>query len=268
MAGASMKSIKLRIHSMQNTRQITKAMEMVAASKMNKAQEKALRTRPYYTTLHSTLSGIAAATRDFSSPYLQKREEKRVCCVAIAGDSLKIVGGEVYVPIGKKAGEYFRHRGVEILTEDWLTAEDLSVGGCFTLARHLAGLYRSGQVDAIELVFTRWNSLLSQEPCVLRLLPLPQPEKPAASDKRPADILYEPDCATVFNAMIPEYLGGVIYGALCESLASELSARRMAMDSATQNADEMIDKLNLQYNRARQGSITQELTEIVAGAEE
>ena len=84
----------------------------------------------------------------------------------------------------------------------------------------------------------------------------------------PADILYEPDCATVFNAMIPEYLGGVIYGALCESLASELSARRMAMDSATQNADEMIDKLNLQYNRARQGSITQELTEIVAGAEE
>ena len=172
------------------------------------------------------------------------------------------------VPIGKKAGEYFRHRGVEILTEDWLTAEDLSVGGCFTLARHLAGLYRSGQVDAIELVFTRWNSLLSQEPCVLRLLPLPQPEKPAASDKRPADILYEPDCATVFNAMIPEYLGGVIYGALCESLASELSARRMAMDSATQNADEMIDKLNLQYNRARQGSITQELTEIVAGAEE
>lgn len=114
------------------------------------------------------------------------------------------------VPIGKKAGEYFRHRGVELLTEDWLTAENLSVGGCFTLARHLAGLFRSGQVDAIELVFTRWNSLLSQEPCVLRLLPLPQPEKPAASDKRPADILYEPDCATVFNAMIPEYLGGVI----------------------------------------------------------
>ena len=258
MAGASMKSIKLRIHSMQNTRQITKAMEMVAASKMNKAQEKALRTRPYYTTLHSTLSGIAAATRDFSSPYLQKREEKRVCCVAIAGDR-GLAGGY---------NSNVLHRGVGLLTEDWLTAENLSVGGCFTLARHLAGLYRSGQVDAIELVFTRWNSLLSQEPCVLRLLPLPQPEKPAASDKRPADILYEPDCATVFNAMIPEYLGGVIYGALCESLASELSARRMAMDSATQNADEMIDKLNLQYNRARQGSITQELTEIVAGAEE
>ena len=140
MAGASMKSIKLRIHSMQNTRQITKAMEMVAASKMNKAQEKALRTRPYYTTLHSTLSGIAAATRDFSSPYLQKREEKRVCCVAIAGDrglaggynsnvlrlAAETLTGEenCVVPIGKKAGEYFRHRGAEILTEDWLTAEE------------------------------------------------------------------------------------------------------------------------------------------------
>lgn len=201
MAGASMKSIKLRIHSMQNTRQITKAMEMVAASKMNKAQEKALRTRPYYTTLHSTLSGIAAATRDLSSPYLQKREEKRVCCVAIAGDrglaggynsnvlrlAAETLSGEenCVVPIGKKAGEYFRHRGVELLTEDWLTAEELSVGGCFTLARHLAGLYRSGQVDAIELVFTRWNSLLSQEPCVLRLLPLPQPEKPGGKREAP-----------------------------------------------------------------------------------
>lgn len=120
MAGASMKSIKLRIHSMQNTRQITKAMEMVAASKMNKAQEKALRTRPYYTTLHSTLSGIAAATRDFSSPYLQKREEKRVCCVAIAGDrglaggynsnvlrlAAETLTGEenCVVPIGKRQG--------------------------------------------------------------------------------------------------------------------------------------------------------------------
>ena len=215
---------------------------------------------------------------------VDKRENYIKRCVAIAGDrglaggynsnvlrlAAETLTGEenCVVPIGKKAGEYFRHRGVGLLTEDWLTAENLSVGGCFTLARHLAGLYRSGQVDAIELVFTRWNSLLFQEPCVLRLLPLPQPEKPAASDKRPADILYEPDCATVFNAMIPEYLGGIIYGALCESLASELSARRMAMDSATQNADEMIDKLNLQYNRARQGSITQELTEIVAGAEE
>ena len=103
---------------------------------------------------------------------------------------------------------------------------------------------------------------------MLRLLPLPKAEMPVAAEKRPTEILYEPDCSTVFNAIIPEYLGGVIYGALCESLASELSARRMAMDSATQNADEMIEKLNLQYNRARQGRITQELTESVAGAEE
>ena len=284
MAGSSVKSIKLRIHSMQNTRQITKAMEMVAASKMNKAQEIALRTRPYYTTLHQTLSRIAAATRDFSSPYLQKREEKRICCIAIAGDrglaggynsnALRLAASTLtgeencVLPIGRKAGEYFRRLGTEILTEDWLTAEEISVGCCFTLARHLAGLYRNGRLDAIDLVFTRWNSILSQEPCVLRLLPLPKAEMPVAAEKRPTEILYEPDCSTVFNAIIPEYLGGVIYGALCESLASELSARRMAMDSATQNADEMIEKLNLQYNRARQGSITQELTEIVAGAEE
>ena len=167
MAGASMKSIKLRIHSMQNTRQITKAMEMVAASKMNKAQEKALRTRPYYTTLHSTLSGIAAATRDFSSPYLQKREEKRVCCVAIAGDrglaggynsnvlrlAAETLTGEenCVVPIGKKAGEYFRHRGVEILTEDWLTAENLSVA-----ALHWRAIWR-GCTAPVRWMPSSWS---------------------------------------------------------------------------------------------------------------
>ena len=167
MAGASMKSIKLRIHSMQNTRQITKAMEMVAASKMNKAQEKALRTRPYYTTLHSTLSGIAAATRDFSSPYLQKREEKRVCCVAIAGDrglaggynsnvlrlAAETLTGEenCVVPIGKKAGEYFRHRGVELLTEDWLTAENLSVG-----ALHWRAIWR-GCTAPVRWMPSSWS---------------------------------------------------------------------------------------------------------------
>ena len=163
MAGASMKSIKLRIHSMQNTRQITKAMEMVAASKMNKAQEKALRTRPYYTTLHSTLSGIAAATRDFSSPYLQKREEKRVCCVAIAGDrglaggynsnvlrlAAETLTGEenCVVPIGKKAGEYFRHRGLAHCRESfggWLLYTGAPFGGAVPLRSggcHRAGLY-------------------------------------------------------------------------------------------------------------------------------
>ena len=168
MAGASMKSIKLRIHSMQNTRQITKAMEMVAASKMNKAQEKALRTRPYYTTLHSTLSGIAAATRDFSSPYLQKREEKRVCCVAIAGDrglaggynsnvlrlAAETLTGEknCVVPIGKKAGEYFRHRGAELLTEDWLTAEDLSV----VAALHWRAIWR-GCTAPVRWMPSSWS---------------------------------------------------------------------------------------------------------------
>lgn len=284
MAGASMKSIKLRIHSMENTRQITKAMEMVAASKLNKAQERALRTRPYYTSLYHTLGQIAGATRDFSSPYLQKREIHRVCCVAIAGDRglaggynsnvLRLAGSTLTgeqncaIPIGKKAGEYFRRTGTEILTEEWLVAEDVSVSGCFTLARHLAQMYRSGEIDAIQLVFTRWNSILSQEPQVLQLLPLQLSQTAPEDGARLADVLYEPSCEAVFNAIIPEYLGGVIYGALCESLVSELSARRMAMDSATQNAEDMISDLSLQYNRARQGSITQEITEIVAGAEE
>lgn len=285
MAGVSMKGIKLRIHSMESTRQITRAMEMVASSKLHRAQERVLQSRPYFETLYRTLSEIAASTKDFSSPFLVPREIKKVCYVTIAGDRglaggynsnvLKLVMQGLSkqegaaIPIGKKAGEYFRHHEVEVLSDAWQSAETVTVSSCFTLAKKLAEKYRTGELDAVYLAFTHWNTILSQEAGVLKLLPL---DVPIGGDKGVkkvrGDVLYEPGCEGVFNAIIPEYLGGVIYGALCESLTSELSARRMAMDSATQNAEDMIDDLSLQYNRARQGAITRELTEIVAGAEQ
>ena len=281
MAGVSTKDIKQRIRSMESTRQITRAMEMVAASKLRRAQDRIRDSRPYFEILYGTIAHIACTRPDFSSPYLTRREGKRVCCIVIAGDRglaggynnnvFKLVQQEMegkelsVLPMGKRAVEHFRSRGVPIFTEAYGEAADVSIGDCFSLSKQLAKAYLAGELDEICVAFTNFVSVLTQTPAVLPLLPLsltassrPQPEAAA---------LYEPDPQTVFDAIIPEYLAGVVYGALCESVASELAARRTAMDAATKNADEMIGNLNLQFNRARQGAITQEITEIVAGAE-
>ena len=281
MAGVSTKDIKQRIRSMESTRQITRAMEMVAASKLRRAQDRIRDSRPYFEILYGTIAHIACTRPDFSSPYLTRREGKRVCCIVIAGDRglaggynnnvFKLVQQEMegkelsVLPMGKRAVEHFRSRGVPIFTEAYGEAADVSIGDCFSLSKQLAKAYLAGELDEICVAFTNFVSVLTQTPAVLPLLPLsltassrPQPEAAA---------LYEPDPQTVFDAIIPEYLGGVVYGALCESVASELAARRTSMDAATKNADEMIGNLNLQFNRARQGAITQEITEIVAGAE-
>ena len=280
---ASMKDIKLRIHSVESTMQITKAMELVASSKLRRAQEQMAKSRPYFETLHQTLSDIAATNSDFSSPYTQKREVKRVCWIVIAGDRglaggynnnvLKMAAAEMegrdvtVLPIGKKAVEFFRRRKKPIYSEIYNEAADLSVGDCFSMARTLCEGYLKGEFDEIHVAFTTFVSVLTQQATTLKLLPLTvEPTDDAAAAKQ--DILYEPDAESVFNVIVPEYLGGLVYGALCESIASELGARRTAMDSATKNAKEMIDTLNLQYNRARQGAITQEITEIVAGSQD
>ena len=280
---ASMKDIKLRIHSVESTMQITKAMELVASSKLRRAQEQMAKSRPYFETLHQTLSDIAATNSDFSSPYTQKREVKRVCWIVIAGDRglaggynnnvLKMAAAEMegrdvtVLPIGKKAVEFFRRRKKPIYSELYNEAADLSVGDCFSMARTLCEGYLKGEFDEIHVAFTTFVSVLTQQATTLKLLPLTvEPTDDASAAKQ--DILYEPDAESVFNVIVPEYLGGLVYGALCESIASELGARRTAMDSATKNAKEMIDTLNLQYNRARQGAITQEITEIVAGSQD
>jgi F-type H+-transporting ATPase subunit gamma len=168
------------------------------------------------------------------------------------------------LPIGKKAADFFRSRKMPLLTESYCEAEKVSVGDCFTIAKSLCKAYLAGEYDEIRIGYTNFVSVLSQTPATLKMLPLLRQEtgKPAAG----SDILYEPDSTAVFEAIIPEYVGGILYGALCESRASEQAARRSAMDSATSNADELIADLSLKFNRARQAAITQEITEIVAGS--
>ena len=281
MAGVSTKEIKTRIRSMESTRQITKAMEMVAASKLRRAQAQVLNTRPYFETLYVTINDIIDSTRDFSSPYLTARTGNKVLYIVIAGDRglaggynsniLKLVTAQMegkdaqVLPIGKKAVDWFRGRKVTTLTEEHALAADVSLGDCFSIAKAICKAFLAGQFDEIHVAYTNFVSVLSQTPATLRLLPLIRTTT-GREGTGSTDITYEPSSEEVFEAIIPEYLGGILYGALCESRASEQAARRTAMDSATQNADDMIADLSLKFNRARQAAITQEITEIVAGS--
>ena len=280
MAGVSSKEIKNRIRSMESTKQITKAMEMVAASKLRRAQAQVVNSRPYFQTLFNTIRQIVDKNQEFSSPYLLQRPVRKTAYVVIAGDRglaggynsnvLKLAladmeGKDVTVlPIGKKTVDFFRSKQIELLTEQYAEAEDVSVGDCFSIAKLLCKAFLAGEFDEIRIAYTDFVSVLSQTPATLQLLPLQRQGPDTGSSG--SDILYEPDSETVLQAIVPEYVGGILYGALCESRAAEQAARRTAMDSATSNADEMIADLSLKYNRARQAAITQEITEIVAGS--
>ena len=281
MAGVSTKEIKNRIRSMESTKQITKAMEMVAASKLRRAQAQVSNSRPYFEILYSTIQNILAANRDFSSPYLKARPVNKVLYIVIAGDRglaggynsniLKMVQTELQgkdamvLPIGKKAVDFFRSKNIPALTESYAEAASVSIGDCFSISKQLSKRFLAGEFDEVHVAYTNFVSVLSQVPETRSLLPLTKPEiKPENATR--GDTVYEEGSEEVFNAIIPEYLGGILYGALCESRAAEQAARRSAMDSATQNADEMIADLSLKFNRARQAAITQEITEIVAGS--
>jgi len=279
-----MKDIKLRIKSVQSTMQITKAMELVASSKLRRAKLRVEQSRPYFTVLNEALVDIASSNTEFMSPYTKKREIRRSCYIVIAGDRglaggynsnvFKLVDAAiegkdaVILPMGKKSVEHYQRMGRALVTESFAVAADISVSDCFEAARMVAEKYVAGEFDEIYVAYTNFVSMLSQTPAALRVLPFNCHPAEKGEKTGPRDmILYEPNSEEVFDAIIPEYIAGVIYGAMCESVASELGARRTAMDAATKNAGDMIENLNLYYNRARQAAITQEITEIVAGAE-
>ncbi len=280
---ANMKAVKLRIKSVQNTMQITKAMELVASSKLRRAKERSETCRPYFKELYSTLQKIAYGNTDFSSVYAKDSSNETVCYVVIAGDrglaggynsnlfkclEADAKGKNVKVlPIGKKAVEYFKRRKVDILTENFYEIAPIDVADCFAISNLLCKEFRAGGFGTVKLVYTEFVSMLSQVPHAVSVLPLSTIMEEEPTEPVKNLILYEPDSTEVFDAIVPEYVAGVIYGAVCDSLASEQAARRTAMESATSNAEEMIGTLNLHYNRARQASITQEITEIIGGAE-
>jgi len=188
MAGVSTKEIKNRIRSMESTKQITKAMEMVAASKLRRAQARVMNSRPYFEILRSTIDDIVQTNQDFSSPYLVKRPVKKIAYIVIAGDRglaggynsniLKLVQAETegkditVLPIGKKAVDYFRNHGVSMLTDSYAEAADVTIGDCFSVAKQLSKAFLKGEFDEIHVAYTNFVSILSQTPTSMRLLPL------------------------------------------------------------------------------------------------
>ena len=277
-----MKDIKLRIKSVENTMQITKAMELVASSKLKKARDRMESARPYFMTLFNTLSDLAAYTVDFSSPFLVKRPVKKSAYVLIAGDR-GLAGGynnnmfklftahsqdknAVVIPVGKKAVDFCKRRNIEIFTEEYSLVEDLSSADCTDMGDLLAESFEKGEIDEVFICYTTFVSMLSQSPEIIQVLPLISVN--ADTYQRNTITEYEPDPEELFSMLVPQFVTGLVYGAVTESWASELAARRTAMDAASKNAQEMVSGLSLQYNRARQAAITQEITEIVAGAGE
>ena len=272
-----MNDIKARIKSVESTMQITKAMELVATSKLRRAKETVERTRPYHRVLEKAIADVISGSEGLESEWLTKREVKKTLFVVIAGDR-GLAGGynsnvfkeaeslakdtdAIWLPIGKKALEYLLHRDRNILSDAFADASDGSVGSMLCLAEMIAEGYRSYEYDRVVMIYTRFVSMITQKTEHTELLPI------RASGNSSRDV--ETDCSPeeMLERIVPCYLGGILYSALCESLASESSARRAAMNSANKNASEMIDTLQLSYNRARQGAITQEITEIVSGAE-
>lgn len=278
MSASSMKQIKNRIKSIKGTMQITKAMELVATSKMRKASERIERSKPYFNILRESLWDIAKDNNDFSSVFTREREG-RVCHVVIAGDrglaggynsnlfkSLSVEKDDLIFPIGRKVLEYFA--GYDIVTDRYAKADTVTVADCGDIGKMLAISYEKGEFTKLNLSYTSFKNMLTQEPETAQILPI-YVENTDKGMKNAAYSLtiYEPEAETAFGEIVPYYISGMVYGAVAESVASELAARRNAMESATDNATAMIDKLSLEYNRARQSSITQELTEIIAGAE-
>ena len=282
MAGSSMKSIKLRIKSVESTMQITRAMQLVATSKLRRSKERMETSRPYADISREAVQAAILACGDQTVPYVEARPVKKRCYVVIAGErglaggynanvfkALAAHAGEtpyVVLPIGRKAIEKYQHMGIELLNTQHSHVEGLSVSMCYRLVRQLAEGYLEGRFDELVMVYTTFVSMMSQEVRVERLLPVEKPAEPPA-ENRIVQTLYEPNPEETLMSVMPDYLAGRLYAAACDAFASEVAARRNAMDSATKNAGEMIDGLRLKYNRARQGAITQEITEIVAGSE-
>lgn len=263
MAGNT-KALRVRIKSVSSTMGLTKAMGLVASSKIRRANAVTQKSREYLTALESAINTLTATDECKLSSFMQSREGKTKLIV-IAGDR-GLAGGynsnvfkltrefpnAEFIPIGKRACEKFSCPVV--------SSEHYDVFSAHKLSEKLCEEFKNGEFSRLGIVFTKYNSIMSQTAEIKWVLPL------SKGESKGGDAIFEPDSLTVLNSAVKEYVAGVLVSLIRESFLSEVTARRMAMDSAGKNAKAMIDDLHLQYNRARQGAITQEITEIVAGS--
>ena len=283
---ANLKAIRNRITSVKNTRKITRAMKLVAAARLRRAQENIVQMRPYASHTMELITSLAARVGENPHPLLARREPKRVQLIVLTSDrglagafnsgiskaafrtytQFVAEGKEVSVAaVGRKGSDYFRRRGVKIAHSLGHVYEQLSYNKARVIGEQIIRDYTEQQLDAVYLCYNEFKSAISQTIVVEPVLPIAlKPQDPTASQ---LDYVYEPDLQTLLNTLLPLYVNVEVYRALLESVASEHGARMTAMDSATTNAADMIQALTLQANRARQAAITTELMEIIGGAE-
>lgn len=279
---ASMRDIKRRKSSISSTQQITKAMKLVSTVKLQKARTRAEQTTPYFDYMYKTVSSMLAKSNNIDHPYLTPGESQKKAVVVITSNRglaggyntnvVKLVTGmdwdkadlDIYA-IGGKGAEILDRRGYHIAGSYPEIMEDPHYEDASALCKKVLDSFTSGEVGEIYLAYTHFKNTVSHEPKLIKLLPVEISEE-IEEDDNLVMMNYEPNETEALNMIIPKYVTSLFYGALVEALASENGARMQAMDSATSNADELISDLTLKYNRARQGSITQELTEIIAGA--
>ncbi len=291
MAGANMKAIKSRIKSVDGTRQITRAMELVASSKLRRAKQQEEAVKPYYNMLLDTIRDIVRVGVERHPLINAHPDATATCYIVIAGDrglaggynnnlfrlvKEQIKDGDCVIPVGKKSVDYYTKQSYEILTRDFPLSADVGIAESHEIGDMVCRAFRSGKIGRVVVAYTEFASMLSQIPRTMELFPLErdvlraEKNEDREADEKPKllpDTIYEPSAEAVLEKVIPQYVSGMIFGAVCEAAASEFAARRTAMNAANKNADEMIATLTLKYNRARQAMITQEITEIIAGSE-
>jgi F-type H+-transporting ATPase subunit gamma len=278
----SLKDLRKRIGSVRSTQQITRAMKMVAAAHLRRAQEAAERARPYAAKLTEMLAAVVVGLSEEAHPLLARREENRFDLIVLTSDrglcgafNANLLrqseafqrehseGTTRLMLVGRKALEHYRRRRVEPLFERTGVLNAPAIETARALAEHVTARFAADECDAAYLVYSRFQSAISQVPTVVRLLPVDAPAEEATS----VDYIFEPPRPELLGKLLPRYIETRLLQALLESIASEFGARMTAMDNATRNASEMIDRLTLSMNRARQAAITTELMEIVSGAE-
>lgn len=278
---ASMRDIKRRRESIMSTEQITKAMKLVATVKLQKTRTRAESSKPYTEHMYAAVRSILKECVGVRHRYLTERESGKIAVILITSNRGLAGGYNVNVikkvmssdipkedmilyTIGRKGREYLEPRGYE-MADDWSDVINAPLyKDAIEITDRLLAAFEAGEIRSIRLCYTEFRNTVSHVPKMITLLPAEDSGEPDA-DVVPMN--FEPDDETALDSIIPQYMTSLIYGALLESAASENGARMTAMDSATDNAQEMIDQLSLDYNRARQGAITQELTEIIAGSQ-
>ena len=280
----SMRDIKRQISSVENTKKITRAMKMVASAKLQKAQDRAENAKQFFNKTQRTLAAITAGDHQDSHPLMEKREVEKVAYLVITGDrglcgpyNNKVIkktesliadrDEEVTLfAVGNQGQRHFKRNGFDIISEYLDIPDSPGFAVAEAIAREVIEFYKDGVVDEVNIIYTDFESVLSHQVKKLKLFPLEAPEQ--EEDAKSFDnYLFEPSPGAVLGSVLPQYVTNLVFGSLLQAKASEFASRMTAMDSATENAEEMIDDLTLSYNRARQAAITQELTEIVGGAE-